>query len=66
MPPAPPPAASTALPPPLSDDLVTAIVASQLGMALPPECVPGVRDNLALLASHWENLRGFPLPGDDA
>lgn len=51
---------------PASDDLVTALVARQLDLALPAECIAGVGDNLALLASHWANLRGVTLPDDPA
>lgn len=40
---------------------------SMIALELPPECVPGVAANLALLAEHWRNLEGFVAPesGDE-
>ncbi|WP_156679783.1 hypothetical protein [Sphingomonas profundi] len=42
---------------PAPDDPATIIAAAQLGIALPAECVAGVRQNLAVLAAHWADLR---------
>ncbi|MBO9713216.1 AtzG-like protein [Sphingomonas sp.] len=35
-------------------------------IGLPEECVPGVKANLELLASHWRNVEAFELPADEA
>ena len=37
-------------------------LAARLGIDLPPECVPGVRQNAALLDRHWASLRTFATP----
>ncbi|MCW3837395.1 hypothetical protein ACFQ1E_15485 [Sphingomonas canadensis] len=39
-------------------------LAALAAIELPGACEQGVRDNLALLASHWRNLEGFAIPGD--
>ena len=53
-------------PPPETADITTVLVARQLDMALPAECVAGVASNLAVLAAHWASLRAFALPDDAA
>lgn len=37
-------------------------LARRLDIALPPECVPGVRHHMQLLDQHWAMLKAFLLP----
>ncbi len=41
-----------------TDEEIVARVHAQLGFALPLECVPGVRANLALLDEHLRTIEG--------
>ena len=43
-----------------ADDVET--LAARLGIALPAECVAGVRHHTRLLDRHWLDLRAFALP----
>lgn len=43
--------------PPFDADTTARLIATQLGLVLPDACVPGVRQNLAVLAEHWASLR---------
>lgn len=52
--------------PPAPGDPVVDLVAAQLAMTLPPECVAGVRTNLAMLATHWVELRAASEPDGPA
>ncbi|WP_404713323.1 hypothetical protein [Sphingomonas sp. MMS24-J13] len=49
----------SALPPePLSEAAVADLVRAELGFDPPPECLPGISANLALLAEHLRRLEG--------
>ena len=52
--------------PPAPGDPVADLVAAQLAMMLPPECVAGVQTNLAMLATHWAALRAASEPDGPA